>query len=101
MSLFGASDADGDTITQFEIRDNTPGGGDFRLNGVQQAASFQMAANQRANLQFVPTSATGSQDQIDIRAFDGYAWGDLEGIYGRCHPQCSAHRSRKRVDSGA
>jgi Ca2+-binding RTX toxin-like protein len=73
-SMFSVSDGDGDTMAQYEFRDNTTGHGYFRLSGVQQAANFQIAANQLASLQFVPTAATGGQDQVDVRAFDGYAW---------------------------
>ena len=73
-SLFTVSDADGDTMTLYEFRDNSAGNGYFRLNGVQQAANFQIAANQLAALQFVPTSTSGGSDQIDVRAFDGLTW---------------------------
>ncbi len=73
-SMFSVSDGDSDTITQYEFRDNTTGHGYFRLGGVQQAATFQIAAGQLANVQFVPTATAGALDQIGVRAFDGFGW---------------------------
>ena len=74
-SLFTVRDADGDTMTKYQLKDTTPGAasGYFTVNGVAQAAGtvIEITAGQLAQTSFV----TGSvNDNLQIRAFDGTAW---------------------------
>jgi hypothetical protein len=74
-SLFTVSDADGDTITRYQIYDNTgdPNSGHFVVNGVAQAAGqvIDLTPDQVAQTSFV-TGTVG--DTLQIRAFDGMQW---------------------------
>ncbi|HWU54907.1 MAG TPA: hypothetical protein VN175_05345, partial [Rhizomicrobium sp.] len=74
-SLFSVSDADGDSMTRYQLWDSTadPNSGHFVINGVTMAAStvIDITAAQLAQTSF----ATGSvNDNLQIRAFDGIAW---------------------------
>jgi len=74
-SLFMVSDADGDTMTKYQLKDTTPSAasGHFVVNGVAQAAGavIEISAGQLAQTGFV-TGTAG--DNLQIRAFDGTAW---------------------------
>jgi hypothetical protein len=74
-SLFTVSDADGDTITKYQLWDETsdPNSGHFVVNGVAQAARtvIELTPSQIAQTSFV----TGANpDGLQIRAFDGTTW---------------------------
>ncbi|MBV1695703.1 MAG: hypothetical protein KGP27_14690, partial [Hyphomicrobiales bacterium] len=75
-SLFTASDADGDAITQYQFWDETAGNGAFFIGGVQQATgmAINVSAGQLSQTDFRTTNAGGS-DVLWVRAFDGTAWG--------------------------
>jgi hypothetical protein len=74
-SLFAVSDADGDTMTKYQLKDTTPSAasGHFVVGGVAQAAGavIEITAGQLAQTSFV-TGTVG--DNLQIRAFDGTAW---------------------------
>ena len=74
-SLFTVSDADNDTITEYQLWDGTndPNSGHFVVNGVVQAADtvIDITAAQLAQTSFV-TGSVG--DRLQIRAFDGMDW---------------------------
>ena len=74
-SLFSASDADGDTITQYQFWDSTsdPASGHFVVGGVVQGTNqnIDVSAAQLANTTF--QSGSGSDD-LWVRAFDGSTW---------------------------
>jgi Ca2+-binding RTX toxin-like protein len=74
-TLFSATDADGDTITQYELWDSTAGNGHFTVDGVEQGVNVAIGvtAAQLADTQFVASSDTGS-DTVWARAYDGMAW---------------------------
>ncbi len=74
--LFTATDADGDTITQYEIEDEAiASSGRFELNGVGQAngGTLTVSAAQLANLIYVGGTSIGKED-IFVRAFANGAW---------------------------
>jgi hypothetical protein len=74
-SLFSVSDADGDSMTRYQLWDdsNAPNSGYFVVNGVTQAARtvIDIAAGQLGQTSFV-TGTLG--DGLQLRAFDGKAW---------------------------
>jgi parallel beta-helix repeat protein len=72
-SLFSASDADGDTLTQFDFWNTGTGGGHFVLNGVAQGTnqSIVVSASQLAQLSY--QSGSGA-DTLWVRANDGTQW---------------------------
>jgi hypothetical protein len=76
-SLFSVNDADGDAITQYELWDEVSGGGQFRINGVQQAAgqTIAVAATSLADTDYLGGANAGSE-QVWARAYDGQAWSD-------------------------
>jgi hypothetical protein len=76
-SLFSVTDADNDTITNYEFWDSTAGNGHFSVNGVAQGANVAIAvsAADLANTQFVGAATAGS-DQVWVRANDGQTWSD-------------------------
>jgi hypothetical protein len=80
-SMFQASDADGDAITNYQVWDSTadPTSGYFVVDGaVQQAGrAIDVAPDQLAQTSF--QSASGS-DLLWARAFDGQAWGDWQSF---------------------
>ncbi|MCC8960091.1 AIDA repeat-containing protein, partial [Bradyrhizobium sp. Pear77] len=75
-SLFSATDADNDTITQYAFWD-TGGNGHWVVNGVAQAANAEIdvsAANlSQVSYVYGPTGST--PDTLYIRANDGLLWG--------------------------
>ncbi len=74
-SLFSVSDADGDTITRYQLKDTStdPNSGHFVVNGVAQAPGtvIDITAAQLSQVSFVTGVAA---DNIQIRAFDGSTW---------------------------
>jgi hypothetical protein len=74
-SLFSVSDADGDSMTRYQLWDSTvdPNSGHWMVNGVAQAAStvIDITAAQFAQTSFL-TGTVG--DSLQIRAFDGVSW---------------------------
>ncbi|HET7086181.1 MAG TPA: hypothetical protein VFI23_15500 [Rhizomicrobium sp.] len=74
-SLFTVSDADGDTMTRYQLWDSTndPNSGHFVVNGVAQSAwtVIDITAAQLAQTSFVAGTVG---DGIQIRAFDGADW---------------------------
>jgi len=75
-SLFSASDADGDAITQYEFWDSGAGGGHFRVNGVNQAAGVAIPVS-AANLALTDYQggASAGSELVWVRANDGSGWG--------------------------
>jgi Ca2+-binding RTX toxin-like protein len=76
-TLFSVTDADADTITQYEFWDSTAGNGHFTVTGVEQGVNVAIgvAAAQLADTEFVGGASTGS-DLVWVRAFDAMAWSD-------------------------
>ncbi len=74
-TLFSVTDADGDTITQYEFWDSSAGNGYFSVDGVAQGvnAGITVGAGDLADAQFHAGSAIGS-DLVWVRAYDGEAW---------------------------
>jgi Ca2+-binding RTX toxin-like protein len=74
-SLFSVTDADSDTITQYEFWDSTAGNGHFTVDGVEQGVNVAIGvtAAQLADTEFSGGSSTGS-DTVWVRASDGMAW---------------------------
>ena len=74
-SLFTVSDADGDAMTKYQLKDMTadPASGHFVVNGVAKPAgtAIEITAAQLAQTSFVTGSVA---DSLQIRAFDGNAW---------------------------
>jgi len=73
--LFSLADADGDTMTRYELCDATrdANSGHFVINGAPQAAGtiIDITAAQLVQTSFVTGTVS---DNLQIRAFDGYAW---------------------------
>ncbi|WP_375774761.1 AIDA repeat-containing protein [Bradyrhizobium sp. ma5] len=80
-SLFSATDADSNTITQYAFWD-TGGNGHWAINGVAQAANTEIdvsAANlSQVSYVFGPTGTT--PDTLYVRANDGLLWGTWTGF---------------------
>jgi hypothetical protein len=74
-SLFSVSDVDGDAITAYQLWDATadPNSGHFVINGTPQAerAVINLTPSQLAQTSFLVGTV---DDNIQIRAFDGFAW---------------------------
>jgi len=74
-SLFSVSDADGDTMTKYQLWDATrdANSGHFVVNGTPQAAGtvIDVTASQLSQTTFLTGTVS---DSLQIRAFDGYAW---------------------------
>jgi len=80
-SLFTVGDADGDSMTKYQIWDATrdPNAGYVTINGMRQpaAALIEVMASQLSQTSFVTgTVATNLQ----IRAFDGFAWSAADNV---------------------
>jgi probable HAF family extracellular repeat protein len=73
-NLFSVTDADQDAITNYILYDNTPGGGHFVINGVDQPAwnLIKVSAAELAQTTF-QVGASGSDD-LYVQAFDGTDW---------------------------
>ncbi|WP_298380269.1 hypothetical protein [uncultured Bradyrhizobium sp.] len=81
-NLFTVSDADHDTITNYQFWDSTadPASGHFVVAGVIQPAgqSIDVSAAQLANTSF--QSGSGSDD-LWVRAFDGMMWSNWKEFH--------------------
>jgi hypothetical protein len=77
-SLFSVSDSDGDSMTNYEFYDATPGRGYFIVNGAAQTSPLvQITAAQLAVTTF--QAAVGT-DNLYVRAFDGTGWSSDNGV---------------------
>jgi hypothetical protein len=76
-TLFSVTDADGDTMTQYQFYDGGAGGGQFRVNGVGQAsgASITVDAANLANTVYAAGGTQGSET-LWVRVNDGIAWSE-------------------------
>src|SRR5439155_1487990 len=72
-SLFTASDADGDTLTQYDFWDTGGGGGHFLVNGVTQPANQDIHFTASQLVQTTYQSGSGA-DTLWVRAYDGTLW---------------------------
>jgi predicted Fe-Mo cluster-binding NifX family protein len=83
-SLFSVTDADGDTITKYELYDGPVGTGHFTVNGVAQGINqvIDVSAAQLAQTTF--TAGPGT-DTVYIRAFDGTNWSVENGSWTMFH----------------
>jgi hypothetical protein len=76
-SLFSVTDADGDSMTKYQLWDSAadPSSGHFAINGQTQSAGtlIEITAAQLSQTTFV-AGASGHGDLLQIRAFDGYGW---------------------------
>jgi microcystin-dependent protein len=73
-SLFSVTDADHDTITQYDLWDNGAGGGHFALNGTT-LPSGQGNIITAAELSQTTYVAGAGADTLWVRANDGQVWG--------------------------
>lgn len=76
-SLFKATDTDNDAISQYMIRDLGSNGGYLSLNGAKQAGNtwITVSAAQMAQMQYTASAYGSSSESLEIKAFDGKAWG--------------------------
>jgi hypothetical protein len=76
-TLFSVTDADNDTITQYQFYDGGAGGGQFRVNGVGQASGASITVN-AANLASTTYAAGATQgsETLWVRVNDGIAWSE-------------------------
>ncbi|TWB90546.1 hypothetical protein FBZ93_11499 [Bradyrhizobium macuxiense] len=72
-ALFSASDADGDTISQYAFWD-TQGHGYWAIGGVAQPTNAEIDVP-AANLSQVSYVFGSAPDTLWVRAYDGYLWG--------------------------
>src|SRR5207237_7188506 len=72
-SLFTASDADGQAITQYDFWDFGGGGGHFLVNGVTQPTSTDVYVTAAQLAQTTYQSGNGT-DTLWVRANDGSQW---------------------------
>src|SRR5665647_3470286 len=77
-SLFGVTDADGDTITTYALYDAT-GNGHFVVNGVTQSTAVEIDLTAAQLAQTVYRSGSGT-DQLYARANDGALWSAWQGF---------------------
>ena len=73
--LFTASDPDGDTITQYELRSSGTGGGRWIVNNIVQPNQQNIFVTPTQLGQTVFASGPGA-DKLQVRASDGVQWGD-------------------------
>lgn len=74
-TLFGVTDADGDTITQYRFWDGTSGGARILVDSVEQAVGQNITVN-AADLADVDIQAASGfvNDRMWVQVFDGTAW---------------------------
>src|SRR5207245_968709 len=72
-ALFTASDADGDTLTQYDFWDTGGGGGHFLVNGVTHPTNQDIYVSAS---QLFPTRRPSDlgTDTLWVRAYDGTLW---------------------------
>src|SRR5205807_49245 len=73
LSLFSATDADGDSITKYALWD-TQGNGHWVVNGATQATNAEIDIT-AAQLALTTYRSGNGTDQLYVRAYDGIAWG--------------------------
>jgi hypothetical protein len=73
-SLFTASDPDGDTIRQYDLRDTGTGGGRFLVNGGVKSANRDIIVSATQLAQVAYRAGKGT-DTLSVRANDGTQWG--------------------------
>ena len=73
-SLFTATDADGDSITQYDFYDTGAGNGHWFVNGVAQGSNQEIVVNASQLPQVTYHAGTGT-DTLYVRANDGLQWG--------------------------
>jgi hypothetical protein len=73
-SLFSATDADGDSMAQYQLWDSNPGGGRWLINGIGQLSNtaITITAGQLAQTSF--QAGVNSTDDLYVRASDGYVF---------------------------
>jgi hypothetical protein len=83
-SLFSVTDADGDTITEYQFYDGPVATGHFTVNGVVQGINqiVDVTATQLAQTTFVAGPGT---DDVYVRAFDGKNWSVENGNWTMLH----------------
>jgi hypothetical protein len=83
-SLFSVTDADGDTITEYQFYDGPVATGHFTVNGVVQGINqiVDVSAAQLAQTTFVAGPGT---DDVYVRAFDGKNWSVENGNWTMFH----------------
>jgi hypothetical protein len=81
-SIFGVSDADGDSITQYKVTDATVGGAALLLNGVAQTENtpITVSAANLAQLQIATSSVAHDVNQFLVSAYDGFDWSAATSI---------------------
>src|SRR2546430_1740843 len=81
-NLFSVTDANGDSITQYQLWDSTgdPASGHWIVNGVVQGSNvaIDVTAAQLASTTF--QSGSGSDD-LWVRANDGFLWSDWKEFH--------------------
>ena len=79
-SLFAVSDADGDAIQSYQLKDLGAGGGAFTVGGVAQPSgqAFTVAAADLPNVRYMGGS-TQNTEQVMARAYDGLGWSEWQG----------------------
>src|SRR5262245_38431981 len=60
-TLFSASDADGQAVTQYQLWDGGTGGGFFTVGGITQAAGTAITVTDLSNVQYVAGGSLGSE----------------------------------------
>jgi hypothetical protein len=73
-NLFTATDADGDSITQYDFYDTGAGNGHWFVNGVAQGSNQEILVN-ASQLSLVSYHAGTGTDTLYVRANDGLQWG--------------------------
>src|SRR5207253_862856 len=79
-TLFTASDADGDAITQYDFWDTGGGGGHFLVNGASQPTNQDVYVTAAQLGQTTYQSGSGT-DTLWVRAYDGIKWGDWSSSF--------------------
>ena len=73
-NLFTASDADGDSITQYDFWDTGAGGGHWFIGNAAQGSNQEILVN-ASQLSLVSYHAGMGSDTLYVRANDGLQWG--------------------------
>ena len=87
-SLFSVTDADNDTMTEYQFWDSTaaPASAYFSVNGTTQSANhaIDVMASHLAQVNVVGGSAAGT-DQLWVRTNDGTVWSDWHSFMAVTH----------------
>lgn len=76
-SLFSITDAEGDAISQYRVRDVSVGGGTLWSSGVNIPGGGDWLTVGSLDQLAFSTPETGSTDTIELQAFDGYKWSNI------------------------